>query len=143
MGIWSGPDHAGAAAVTLLVRVRDRHTAVRSGHHPAAPEARHQRFFETWTQTLADSAFDQQHYTFASNSLAACLDYVEHTDAVINHTDVMAKEFQRRGLHRLSLTDPARKRTVGIYALTERMGEQRTMETIALLKQAAATVLPL
>ncbi len=109
----------------------------------AVPEARHQRFFETWTQTLADSAFDQQHYTFASNSLAACLDYVEHTDAVINHTDVMAKEFQRRGLHRLSLTDPARKRTVGIYALTERMGEQRTMETIALLKQAAATVLPL
>ncbi|MFD9899600.1 LysR family transcriptional regulator [Mesorhizobium sp. NPDC059025] len=109
----------------------------------AVPEARHQRFFETWTQTLADSAFDQQHYTFASNSLAACLDYVEHTDAVINHTDVMAKEFERRGLHRLSLTDPARKRTVGIYALTERMGEQRTMETIALLKQAAATVLPL
>lgn len=109
----------------------------------AVPEARHQRFFETWTQTLADSAFDQQHYTFASNSLAACLDYVEHTDAVINHTDVMAKEFERRGLHRLSLTDPARKRTVGIYALTERMGEQRTMEKIALLKQAAATVLPL
>jgi DNA-binding transcriptional LysR family regulator len=109
----------------------------------AVPEARHQRFFETWTQTLADSAFDQQHYTFASNSLAACLDYVEHTDAVINHTDVMAKEFERRGLHRLSLTDPARKRTFGIYALTERMGEQRTMETIALLKQAAATVLPL
>lgn len=109
----------------------------------AVPEARHQRFFETWTQTLADSAFDQQHYTFASNSLAACLDYVEHTDAVINHTDVMAKEFQRRGLHRLSLTDPARKRTVGIYVLKERMGEQRTMETITLLKQAAATVLPL
>ncbi|WP_379063722.1 LysR family transcriptional regulator [Mesorhizobium sp. UC22_110] len=109
----------------------------------AVPEARHQRFFETWTQTLADSAFDQQHYTFASNSLAACLDYVEHTDAVINHTDVMAREFERRGLHRLSLTDPARKRTVGIYVLRERMGEQRTMETIALLKQAAATVLPL
>ncbi|CAM5491534.1 hypothetical protein MAUB1S_08233 [Mycolicibacterium aubagnense] len=109
----------------------------------AVPEARHQRFFETWTQTLADSAFDQQHYTFASNSLAACLDYVEHTDAVINHTDVMAKEFQRRGLHRLSLTDPARKRTVGIYVLKERMAEQRTMETIALLKQAAATVMPL
>lgn len=109
----------------------------------AVPEARHQRFFETWTQTLADSAFDQQHYTFASNSLAACLDYVEHTDAVINHTDVMAKEFERRGLHRLSLTDPARKRTVGIYVLRERMGEQRTMETITLLKQAAATVLPL
>lgn len=109
----------------------------------AVPEARHQRFFETWTQTLADSAFDQQHYTFASNSLAACLDYVEHTDAVINHTDVMAKEFERRGLHRLSLTDPARRRTVGIYVLRERMGEQRTMETITLLKQAAATVLPL
>ncbi len=109
----------------------------------AVPEARHQRFFETWTQTLADSAFDQQHYTFASNSLAACLDYVEHTDAVINHTDVMAREFERRGLHRLSLTDPARKRTVGIYVLRERMGEQRTMETITLLKQAAATVLPL
>lgn len=109
----------------------------------AVPEARHQRFFETWTQTLADSAFDQQHYTFASNSLAACLDYVEHTDAVINHTDVMAREFERRGLHRLSLTDPARRRTVGIYVLRERMGEQRTMETITLLKQAATTVLPL
>ncbi|WP_144379401.1 hypothetical protein [Mesorhizobium amorphae] len=45
----------------------------------------------SWTQTFADSAFDQQHYTFASSSLAACLDYVEHADAVINHTDVMAR----------------------------------------------------
>ena len=73
-----------------------------SGRHQSSlPEIRHQRFFEAWSRTTAGSApFDQGKYAFASNSLAACLDYVERSDAVIGHTEVMADEFVRRGLRK-------------------------------------------
>lgn len=108
----------------------------------AMPEMRHQRFFETWSRTtIASGAFDQGKYVFASNSLAACLDFVERTDAVIGHTEVMEAEFERRGLRRISMLDTTRQSIVGIYALTERAEDQRTADVIAGLQRAAASVL--
>src|SRR5690606_7541790 len=79
----------------------------------ALPETRHQRFFETWSRSTSSSAaFDQGKYAFASNSLAACLDYVADTDAVLGHTAVMADEFARRGLRRIEVSEPTRQNTV-------------------------------
>jgi LysR family transcriptional regulator of abg operon len=107
------------------------------------PETRHQRFFETWSRNTASSvAFDQGKYAFASNSLAACLDYVARTDAVINHTDVMESEFERRGLLRISVNEPIRRSTIGIYALNERADEPRVADLITWLEGAARAVLP-
>ena len=107
------------------------------------PETRHQRFFETWSRTTAASAaFDQGKYAFASNSLAACLDYVARTDAVIGHTEVMSEEFTRRGLERIVVTEPTRQNTIGIYALTGRADEPRVAELITWLQGAATAVLP-
>lgn len=107
------------------------------------PETRHQRFFETWSRTTAASAaFDQGKYVFASNSLAACLDYVARTDAVINHTEVMTEEFARRGLQRIVVTEPTRQNTIGIYALIGRADEPRVAELITWLQDAATAVLP-
>lgn len=109
----------------------------------ALPEARHQRFFETWSRSTGGSvAFDQGKYAFASNSLAACLDYVARTDAVINHTEVMDAEFARRGLMRIEVNEPTRQNTIGIYALNERADEPRVAELIAWLEGAAKAVLP-
>ena len=107
------------------------------------PETRHQRFFEAWSRTTGGSAaFDQGKYAFASNSLAACLDYVARTDAVINHTDVMDQEFTRRGLGRIEVTEPTRQNTIGIYALNERADEPRVADLIAWLEGAAKAVVP-
>lgn len=107
------------------------------------PETRHQRFFETWSRTTAASAaFDQGKYAFASNSMAACLDYVARTDAVINHTEVMAEEFARRGLQRIDVSEPTRQNNIGIYALNERADEPRVAELITWLQGAATAVLP-
>jgi LysR family transcriptional regulator, regulator of abg operon len=107
------------------------------------PETRHQRFFETWSRTTAASAaFDQGKYAFASNSMAACLDYVARTDAVINHTEVMEEEFDRRGLVRIEVSEPTRRNTIGIYALGERADEPRVAELISWLQGAANAVLP-
>ncbi|MEO8683370.1 MAG: LysR family transcriptional regulator [Devosia sp.] len=107
------------------------------------PETRHQRFFETWSRTTAASAaFDQGKYAFASNSMAACLDYVARTDAVINHTAVMAEEFARRGLARIEVSEPTKQSNIGIYALNERADEPRVAELIAWLEGAAKAVLP-
>ncbi|WP_224704427.1 LysR family transcriptional regulator [Devosia aquimaris] len=107
------------------------------------PEARHQRFFETWSRTTAAGArFDQGKYAFASNSLAACVDYVARTDAVINHTAVMAADFARRGLRRVDVTEATRESQVGLYVLDERADEPRVVELIGWLKGAANAALP-
>ena len=107
------------------------------------PETRHLRFFETWGRTTAGSApFNQGEYAFASNSLAACLDYVMRTDAVINHTDTLEAEFARRGFGRVVVSEPVRRHVAGIYVLEERYEEPRVRELIAWLQEAAAKVLP-
>lgn len=107
------------------------------------PETRHQRFFEAWSRTTSASApFDQGKYAFASNSLAACLDYVERSDAVIGHTAVMEPEFLRRGLRRIAVTEQTRQDTIGIYVLNERAEEPRVAGLIDSLRVAAARVLP-
>ncbi|WP_170116539.1 LysR family transcriptional regulator [Devosia submarina] len=106
------------------------------------PEIRHQRFFETWSRTTAASApFDGGRYAFASNSLAACLDYVERSDAVLGHTDVMEAEFGRRGLKRIEVTEPTRQSIVGIYVLQERADDERMVELIEAIRAKAPSVL--
>jgi LysR family transcriptional regulator, regulator of abg operon len=107
------------------------------------PEIRHQRFFETWGRTTAASAaFDQGKYSFASNSLAACLDFVEATDAVLGHTETMEQEFAERGIRRVAVTEPTQQSLVGIYMLADRGAEPRVADLIRRLQQAAAEVLP-
>lgn len=108
----------------------------------ALPEIRHQRFFETWSRSTTTAAFDQGAYVFASNSLAACVDYVARTDAVLAHTEVMDEDFARRGLGAIRVTEPSRQSLIGIYVLIERAEEPRVAELIAWLQQAAAKVLP-
>lgn len=109
----------------------------------APPEMRHQRFFEAWSRAASDKApFDQGRYVFASNSLAACLDYVERSDAVINHTALMADEIVRRGLRSVTVDEPTRQDTIGIYLLDERSSEPKVAELLEAVQLAAAAVLP-
>lgn len=109
----------------------------------ALAEVRHQRFFETWSRPSSGGAqFQQGKYVFASNSLAACLDYVERSDAVIGHTEVMADEFIRRGLRRITITESTRLNLIGIYVLQERVEEPRVAELIGRLQEKATAVLP-
>ena len=108
----------------------------------ALPEIRHQRFFETWSRSTGAAAFDQGNYAFASNSLAACLDYVERTDAVLAHTGVMEAEFRARGLGRIEVTEPTRQNRIGIYVLNERATEPRVEDLVEWIRGAAAEALP-
>lgn len=109
----------------------------------ALPEVRHQRFFEAWSRSTTGSApFDQGKYVFASNSMAACLDYVARSDAVIGHTEVMAAEFERRGLGRIALTGATRQSLVGIYVLEERADEPRVAALIEVVRKAGEAALP-
>jgi LysR family transcriptional regulator of abg operon len=108
----------------------------------AMPETRHQRFVETWGRTtMANASFGGSRYVFASNSLAACLDYVMRTDAVISHTDTLERELARRGFGRISVSEPVRHHVAGIYVLEERYGEPRVRELINWLQQASAKAL--
>ena len=106
------------------------------------PEMRHQRFIEGWGRTAASGApFDQAEHVFASNSLAACLDYVLRSDAVIEHTDTLEGELRRRGLERVMVSEPVRQHVAGIYVLEERYDDPRVRELIVWLQEASARVL--
>ncbi|MFT3997450.1 MAG: LysR family transcriptional regulator [Asticcacaulis sp.] len=77
---------------------------------------------------------------FTSNSLEACLDYVKHTDAVLQHGELMAGEFERLGVYQVHLipddmSDPVR---MGVYSLKERSNDPRAQALISEFTTRAA-----
>ncbi|WDR07209.1 LysR family transcriptional regulator [Devosia rhodophyticola] len=102
------------------------------------PETRHQRFFDAMQrQDRATTLFDRTHFAFGSNSLAACIDYVCATDAVLGHTSVMADEFAKRDIHKIELSVPQPAETVGIYVLAERIDDERVADLIGRIRELA------
>lgn len=107
------------------------------------PESRHQRYFDaTRRRNRVETVFDQTTYAFASNSLAACIDYVFSTDAVLRHTHIMRDDFAARGLVEVEQADPPRVSRMGIYYLAERCEDERLQSVIARIIDAARPVLP-
>lgn len=107
------------------------------------PETRHQRFFDpAKTRLRLETVFDHTSFAFSSNSLAACIDYVVSTDAVLRHTHILAADFSRRGLEEVIQLEPPRVSVMGIYALLERRGEDRVEDLVGRITEAAHAVLP-
>lgn len=107
------------------------------------PESRHQRYFDAnRRRARVETVFDRTSSAFASNSLAACVDYTCATDAVLRHTHVMAADFATRGLVEVIQADPPRVSRMGIYLLTERRDEERIRDLVARIAEAAKPVLP-
>ncbi|MBP2161325.1 MULTISPECIES: LysR family transcriptional regulator [Asticcacaulis] len=79
---------------------------------------------------------------FTSNSLQACLDYVNGTDAVLQHGELMAQEFERHGVYKIRLApgeapDPVR---MGVYYLRERSSDPRVIALVDEIKRRAVPV---
>lgn len=107
------------------------------------PESRHQRYVDTNRRRVrVETVFDRTSFAFASNSLAACIDYTSATDAVLRHTHVMAGDFAQRGLFEVQQADPPRISRMGIYLLSERREEDRLTDLVARITAAARPVLP-
>jgi LysR family transcriptional regulator of abg operon len=106
-------------------------------------ESRHERFFDISRRRVrVETVFDRTHFAFRSNSLAACVDYVLATDAVLTHTHVLRDDLDRRGLVEVPQSAAPRENLVGIYVLRERRGEERVEDLIERIKTAAHAVLP-
>lgn len=107
------------------------------------PESRHARFFDPSRRSVrVETIFDRTNFAFSSNSLAACIDYVMATDAVLAHSHVMADVFASNGMREVIQSKPPRQSLVGIYVLRERRGEERVEDLLERLTRAARTVLP-
>jgi LysR family transcriptional regulator of abg operon len=106
-------------------------------------ESRHERFFDpARRRTRVETVFDRASYAFRSNSLAACVDYVLMTDAVLQHTHVLREDFARRGLHEVEQNEEPRRAVTGVYVLKERRGEDRIEDLIERISRAAHAALP-
>jgi LysR family transcriptional regulator of abg operon len=153
-GIESGAEFVPLTRLEQAYFVRLGHPLLGAAHSQAEieaypqitsspPETRHQRFFDTLHRRgRVDAVFDRVDFAFGSNSMAACVDFALATDGVLVHSDLMAPEFVRRGLHRVMLSEPARQGTAGIHLLGERRSEPRVIELLDLVTRAAAKVLP-
>jgi DNA-binding transcriptional LysR family regulator len=107
------------------------------------PESRHQRFFDrSWRRTRVETVFDTNGFAFASNSLAACIDYTRSTDGVLRFTHLMAPSFAEQGLLEVKPVEPGRRVPMGIYVLAEQRGEARIEKVIERVAAAASAVLP-
>lgn len=150
----TGTDFIPLSRVYHAYFVRRDHPLAGAGRHAseiarygmvssAPPESRHQRFFDpAQSRVRLETVFDHTNFAFSSNSLAACIDYVLATDAVLRHTHIMRDDFAGRGLVEVSQLEPPRVSVMGIYALAERRGEERLEDLIARIIAAAAPALP-
>ncbi|WP_170848316.1 LysR family transcriptional regulator [Devosia sp. YR412] len=106
-------------------------------------ESRHQRYFDSARRrTRIETVFDRSSSAFASNSLAACVDYTRATDAVLRHTHVMRDDFAGRGLVEVTQAEPPRISRMGIYLLTEQRDDPRVRDMVKRITAAAKPVLP-
>lgn len=116
-------------------------------HYPLVsstpPESRHERFFDAnrWRARM-QALFDQTDFIFGSNSLAACIEYVQATDAVLPHSHVMAEHFAQQGLHRVEVIGDVAQFVAGLHVLKERRGDERLETLIGKITEAAHAVLP-
>lgn len=108
---------------------------------PSSQEARHQRLFSYHVRQQSEMTVQASRFAFASNSLAACLDYARETDAVIRHSAIMADFFKERGLYPVIIENLLEQFNVGIYVLRERMEDPLVHQLIEDIKAAAAQVL--
>lgn len=107
------------------------------------PESRHQRYFDSAKRrTRIETVFDRTSSAFASNSLAACVDYTVATDAVLRHTHIMRDDFARRGLVEVQQAGAHRISRMGIYFLDEQRDDERIRDMIRRITEAAKPVLP-
>lgn len=128
----------------LLERARtiaeiDAYPAVSS----TPPESRHQRYFDTTRRRARiETVFDHSSVAFASNSLAACVDYTCASDGVLRHTHIMRDNFAGRGLVEVQQAKPPVVSRMGIYRLAESRDDVRIEDLIARITAAAKPVLP-
>lgn len=96
------------------------------------PEPCYQHFFEDWSLTNeANRAYEQSRFSFVSNSMAACIDYVKDTDAVFGHTSLLEGMFLERGLARVQLLDKADGYTAGIHVLQEVLFDSEVADLVS------------
>jgi len=107
------------------------------------PESRHQRFFDvSRRRARVETVFDRTSFAFGSNSMAACVDYVRASDAVLQHTHLLAPAFNDWGLAALEQKETPREVLMGVYVLAERRREERVARLLDLVVSAGRAALP-
>lgn len=85
---------------------------------------------------------DRSGHVFTSNSLEACLAFVNSTDAVLIHSNLLADFFRSQGIEQVT-TRPEEilpSWLLGIYVLQERRNDPLVVNIIRLIRERAATL---
>jgi DNA-binding transcriptional LysR family regulator len=85
---------------------------------------------------------DNSGHVFTSNSLEACIAFVNSTDSVLIHSNLLADFFRSQGLEQIA-TQPDElvpSWLLGIYVLQDRRSDPHVMKIIKLIRERAATL---
>lgn len=105
------------------------------------PEVRYQRFLAPLvSQGPAGMSQKPARRRFACNALAACVDFVERTDAVHSRTEIPGRRIDAGNLARVDVSEPSRRYRVGLYLLEERLNDPRVSSIIDEVKLRAAAL---
>jgi LysR family transcriptional regulator, regulator of abg operon len=105
----------------------------------AFPSETRQRRFQA---SNAEPQPDRSGHVFTSNSLEACLAFVNSTDAVLIHSNLLADFFRSQGIEQVA-TRPDEllpSWLLGIYVLKDRRNDPLVMKIIRLIRESAATL---
>lgn len=101
------------------------------------PEARQRQLLVSGAREPRPDAFG---HAFTSNSLEACLAFVQETDAVAIHSALLAPWFAAQGVQRVDLLPGELPPTwlLGLYVLRERRADPEVERFVALILERAA-----
>lgn len=109
----------------------------------APPDSRYQRFFDpAGRRGQSEGLMNAPNYAFASNLMSACVDYVLNSDAVLQHTYLLAPEMEKWGLAQVVQAEPFREFPMGVYVLSESRDEPRTTELLDMIVTWGRRALP-
>lgn len=79
-------------------------------------------------------------HAFTSNSMQACLDFINETDAVLIHSELLASSFVKRGFMQVEIDggEILPSWLLGIYVLPERRADPHIRKFIELIRQGAS-----
>lgn len=102
----------------------------------ALPSETRQRQLQTIS---SDQEPDRSGHVFTSNSLEACISFINETDAVLIHTNLLSCFFEVRGARQVDLLPNVAPPSwlLGIYVLTERRNDPNLVQVVRLIREKA------
>ena len=90
---------------------------------------------ELYRQEYGNSVHMKEQIVYSSNTIEACVETLEDTNAILFFPSSMESYFGRFNIVSLSLSETQHVNSIGIYLLRERQDDQQLKDMVQLMRQ--------